>query len=162
MIVDSYRYLPRSFRSGYELPPTDEPPVWAEFAPRLAEATITLCSTAGLYVAGRQPSFDLDGERAEPTWGDPTYRAIPRDHPGLAMAHLHVNNTDVLADNDVALPLRRLDALVADGVVGASSAHHFSVMGYQGSLEVWRTSTAPAIIEHCRAQGTTGVVLAPV
>jgi hypothetical protein len=162
MIVDSFRFLPRSFRSGYELPPTTDPPVWSRFEPRLADATITLLSSAGLYIDATQASFDLDRERAEATWGDPTHRVIPHDHPPLAMAHLHVNNTDVLADNEVALPVRALDTLVRDGVVGASSADHFSVMGFQGDLTHWRTETGPAIVERCRAQGTSGVVLAPV
>jgi hypothetical protein len=162
MIVDSYRFLPRSFRAGYELAPTDEPEVWTPFEARLADATITLLSTAGLYIDGRQPAFDLDRERAEATWGDPTHRVIPRVHPPLAMAHLHVNNSDVVADNEVALPPRALDGLIADGVVGASRANHYSVMGFQGDLATWRTDTAPAIVAQCRADATNGVVLAPV
>jgi D-proline reductase (dithiol) PrdB len=162
MIVDSYRFLPRSFRAGYELAPTNEPQVWTPFEPRLADATIALLTSAGLYIDGEQPPFDLDRERAEPTWGDPTHRVIPREHSPLAMAHLHVNNADVLADNEIALPLRTLDTLVADGVVGASSASHYSVMGFQGNLDTWRAETAPAIVEHCRAEHTDGIVLAPV
>jgi hypothetical protein len=162
MIVDSYRFLPRSFRAGYELAPTDEPEVWTPFEARLADATITLLSTAGLYIDGRQPAFDLDRERAEATWGDPTHRVIPRVHPPLAMAHLHVNNSDVVADNEVALPHRAHAGLIADGVVGASSANHYSVMGFQGDLATWRTDTAPAIVAQCRADATNGVVLAPV
>lgn len=162
MIVDSYRFLPRSFRSRFELPPTDEPPVWTSFRPRLADATVTLLSSAGLYDAATQPSFDLDRERAEPAWGDPSHRVIDRDHTELSMAHLHVNNADVLADNEIALPVRALDRLVDRGVVGGSSPRHVSVMGYQGSLDASREQTAPAIVRLCRDQGTDGVVLAPV
>lgn len=162
MIVDSYRFLPRSFRAGYELPPTDEPPVWTAFAPRLRDATITLLSSAGLYDAAKDEPFDLDRERAEPTWGDPTLRLLDRDGGPFSMAHLHVNNTDVLADNEIALPSRGLDALVESGSVGAASAQHVSVMGYQGDLAAWRTVTVPQIVSACRAMHTDGVVLAPV
>lgn len=162
MIVDSFRFLPRSFRAAYDLPPTDEPPVWAPFVPRLADATVTLLSSAGLHVAGAQAPFDLDRERAEPTWGDPSHRAIPHDHGPLGMSHLHVNNADALADHEVALPCRALDRLVDAGVVGAASAQHVSVMGYQGDLRTWREATAPAIVDLLRAQGTDGVVMAPV
>jgi hypothetical protein len=162
VIVDSYRFLPRSFRAGYELPPTDDPPVWAPFEPRLAEATITLLTSAGLYAPSTQPTFDLDRERAEPTWGDPTHRVIECGHDALAMAHLHVNNDDILADHEVALPRRALDQMVGDGVVGRASDAHVSVMGYQGTLDAWRDETAPAIVDLCRAQGTHGMVLAPV
>ncbi len=166
MEVDSFTYLPRSFRPLYENPtPVETGEVWAPFAKRLAESTITLLTSAGLSVAGEQPPFDADRERREPMWGDPTHRVIPRtaEQGSLAMTHLHVNNEDVLADHEVALPLRALDALVAEGRVGASSDSHLSVMGYQeAGLEEWRTATAPAIVEALRSQGTDGVILAPV
>jgi len=35
-------------------------------------------------------------------------------------------------------------------------------MGYQGDLTEWRTKTAPAIAELLIAQGSHGVVMAPV
>jgi hypothetical protein len=79
------------------------------------------------------------------------------------MTHLHVNPTDVLADHNVALPTDVLADLVSDGVVGGSTAHHVSVMGYQqAGLEVWRRETAPAIASLLRDDGADGVVLAPV
>ncbi|HET6810713.1 MAG TPA: hypothetical protein VFH50_06865 [Acidimicrobiales bacterium] len=168
MEVDSYRFLPRSFRARYENPsrlPGEDAAVWATFPVRLAEARVALLSSAGLHVKSRQPPFDAAGERANPMWGDPSWRAIPRSagQDDLGMMHLHVNNTDVLADHEVALPLRALDALVAAGVVGASADTHFSVMGYQeDGLEVWRTRTAPEIAEVLRDERVDGLVLAPV
>ncbi|HEX2851035.1 MAG TPA: glycine/sarcosine/betaine reductase selenoprotein B family protein [Acidimicrobiales bacterium] len=165
MRIDSFAYLPRSFRPLYELAPSGDEPVWAPFEPRLAEATIALLSSAGLYVKGEQPPFDLDRERAEPTWGDPTHRVIPDGTApsALGMCHLHVNNTDVLADPEIALPVQRLSELVADGIVGSSAPTHISVMGYQqAGLEGWREHTAPAIVERLRDERVDGVVLAPV
>lgn len=168
MLVDSYRFLPRSFVPLYaDAQPLDDErdPVWAEFAPRLADARIALISSAGLHLVGEQEPFDAERERREPTWGDPSYRVLP---DGLAtgaigMTHLHVNPTDVLADHNVALPTDVLADLVSDGVVGGSTAHHVSVMGYQqAGLEVWRRETAPAIASLLRDDGADGVVLAPV
>ena len=79
------------------------------------------------------------------------------------MTHLHVNDADVLADHEVALPLRGLEELVAAGMVGAAAETHFSVMGYQQEgLEVWRTRTCPEIVEVLRDERVDGVVLAPV
>ena len=79
------------------------------------------------------------------------------------MAHLHVNPADVLADHGVALPLRTLERLVADGVVGASAPTHLSVMGYQATgLRVWRERTAPELVARLRDDSVDGVVLAPV
>src|SRR3954470_6556208 len=140
-------------------------PVWAEFGPRLADARVALLTSAGLHLLGEQDPFDADRERREPTWGDPTYRVLPDalTTDAIGMTHLHVNNADVLADHNVALPIDRLHELVADGVVGASTAHHVSVMGYQeAGLDVWRRETAPAIASLLRDDGADGVVLAPV
>jgi D-proline reductase (dithiol) PrdB len=168
MRVDSFRFLPRSFVPLYEnARPLDgeQDVVWTPFEPRLADARIALLTSAGLSVAARQQPFDLDRERAEPTWGDPTHRVIPNDLGGqqLAMSHLHVNNADTLADRNVALPIDVLNELVADGMVGAAAHSHFSVMGYQqAGLDAWRTQTAPAIVDVLRDEGADGVILAPV
>jgi D-proline reductase (dithiol) PrdB len=167
VLVDSLRFLPRSFRPLYEAPAPLEgetDPVWAPFESRLAASRIALVSSAGLYRPARDAPFDADGERRDPTWGDPSWRAIPREtrQGELAMLHLHVNDADVLADHEVALPLRALDALVADGVVGASAPTHFSVMGYQAAgLQAWRRQTAPEIVARLRDEAVDGVVLAP-
>ena len=88
----------------------------------------------------------------------------PRDtqQGELAMAHLHVNTTDFLDDHEVAMPLRALDELVADGVVGASAPEHISVMGYQAAgLDEWRSTAAPEIAAMLHEQGVDGVVIAP-
>ena len=168
MIVDSYRFLPRSFIPMYSATtpaPGDDGPVWAPFGKRLAEARIALLTSAGLYLAGEQPPFDGEREKAEPTWGDPTHRVLPAPLDGrdLGMMHLHVNSDDVLADPEIALPLGGLARLVDEGRVGSVAPSHFSVMGYQeAGLDVWRRETAPAITERLRDEGTDGLILAPV
>jgi hypothetical protein len=170
MLVDSYLFLPRSFRPLYDgltpLPGEDEP-VWAPFERRLADARIALLTSAGLSVVGEQEPFDGNRERAEPEWGDPTWRAIPAaavTTPGtLGMMHLHVNNDDVLEDPNIALPAGALAELVDEGTVGAATDEHVSVMGYQrAGLDEWRTRTAPEIAARLRDHGADGVVLAPV
>ncbi len=167
MRVDSFTFLPRSFRPMFEKPPRlpgHEAPVWAPFEKRLAEARIALLSSAGLYLKASQASFDGERERREPTWGDPSWRAIPADveTAALGMMHLHLNSEDVLADHDIALPTTRLAELVEAGVVGSSTARHVSVMGFQqAGLDVWREQTAPEIAAALREEGADGVVLAP-
>lgn len=166
MRIDSFRFLPRSFRPLYEHvdAPEGEMP-WAPFEPRLAAARIALLTSAGLHLEGVQPGFDLERERREPTWGDPSWRRIPAvvTSAELGMCHLHVNPTDVLADHNVALPLDRLAELVADGVVSAVAPEHVSVMGYQErSLDGWRSSTLPEVVDMLRGEAADGVVLAPV
>lgn len=142
----------------------EDEPVWAPLAARLADSTVALLSSAGLFLAGSQEPFDMDRERAEPGWGDPTWRAIPRETPqgALGMTHLHVNAADTLADHEVSLPLRTLDALVAAEVVGASAPTHYSVMGYQqAGLSEWRSRTAGEIVERLRDEHVDALLLAP-
>ena len=171
MIVDSYRFLPRSFIPLYESTeplPGEEDPVWAPFEKRLAEASIALLTSAGLYLEGEQEPFDVEREKDEPLWGDPSWRQLPaerlrRDPAALGMTHLHVNPDDVLADPEIALPIRTLDAFVAEQRVGAAAPSAVSVMGYQeAGLDVWRTQTAPGIVDLLRDEGVDGLILAPV
>ena len=168
MNVDSYRFLPRSFRSFYEGRGPfagEEEPAWAHFEKRLQESRIALLTSAGLYVKATQPSFDLERERAQPEWGDPGWRPIPAPATAadLGVAHLHINDEDVLADPEIALPGRLLEQFATDGVIGSAAGEHISVMGYQErSLEGWRDKTAGEVISHLRSQGVDGLILAPV
>lgn len=167
MIVDSYRFLPRSFRPLYEgrgpFPGEDEP-VWAPFEKRLADSRIALLTSAGFYMRGSQAPFDLEGERERPEWGDPSMRIIPSGlEPGtIGCAHLHINYADLLADPEIALPADLLRTLADEGVIAAAADQHVAVMGYQDRrLEGWREATAPAIVEHLKAQQADGLILAP-
>jgi hypothetical protein len=167
MIVDSYRFLPRSFRPMYEDRgpfPGEEAPVWAPFEKRLAAARIALLTSAGLYVKGAQPSFDLEREQSNPEWGDPSWRSIPAnfDAADIGVAHLHINDEDIKADPEIALPSRLLDQFAAEGVVGSATAEHLSVMGYQDrSLEGRRDETLPELVAKLRDQQADGLILAP-
>ena len=167
MVVDSYRFLPRSFRPFYEGRGPfrgEEGPVWAPFAKRLADSRIALLTSAGIYLRGAQPPFDIEREQSHPEWGDPTRRAIPAAArpEELGVAHLHINDEDIRADPEIALPMRLLSQLASEGVVGSATANHVAVMGYQDrSLRDWRDVTAPQVAAHLREEGADGVVLAP-
>jgi len=167
LLVDSYRFLPRSFRPLYEGRGPfrgEEGPVWTPFQKRLASASIALLSSAGIFVKRTQASFDLDKERARPEWGDPSWRAIPSSSgpSDLGVAHLHINDEDLLADPEIALPMHLLDQLAREGIVGRAAASHVSVMGFQDRrLKEWHRVTAPGIVAHLRDQAADGLILAP-
>lgn len=167
MIVESYRFLPRSFRPLYEGRgpfPGEEDPVWAPFEKRLAASRIALLTSAALYLKSSQPSFDVDREQSNPEWGDPSWRSIPSDAKAadIAVAHLHINDEDILSDPEIALPARLLDQLVAEGVVGSATTEHISVMGYQDrSLEGWQKNTMPELVAKLQDLQAHGLVLAP-
>jgi len=167
VIVDSFKFLPRTFRPLYEGRgpfPGEEAPVWAPFQKRLAESRIALLTSAGMYLKRSQPSFDLEREQTHPEWGDPTWRPIPAAArtEDLGLAHLHINDEDLLSDPEIALPMHLLEELAGEGVVGAPATEHIAVMGYQDrSLRDWRERTVPEVIAHLREQGVDGLILAP-
>jgi hypothetical protein len=165
--VDSFKFLPRTFRPLYEgrgpFPGEDEP-VWAPFEKRLAESRIALLTSAGFHVKGAQAPFDLEREQEDPEWGDPGWRAIPATTAAasIGVAHLHINDEDLLADPEIALPAQLLSSVASEGVIGGAATEHFSVMGYQErSLADWKATTAPEIVAHLRDQLTDGLILAP-
>jgi D-proline reductase (dithiol) PrdB len=165
MPVDSYRYLPRSFRPGYEsMPVLDEPPVWAPLRVPIGEAKVALLTSAGLYLKDSQPPFDVEREREDPLWGDPTYRVIPRDtrQEQVAASHLHLNTRDFYIDFNVALPLRRFEELEAEGRIGRLADEHYSFMGFQerGCSE-WRAKYGPEVAERLKEANVNALVLAP-
>jgi D-proline reductase (dithiol) PrdB len=167
LIVDSYRFLPRSFRPLYEGRgpfPGENAPVWAPFEKRLNSARIALLTSAGLYLKSSQPSFDLQREQSNPDWGDPTWRSIPSDaKPSeIGVAHLHINGSDIESDPEIALPARLLQQLAAEGIVGSATDENLSVMGYQErSLESWHHETLPDLVGWLRDRQADGIILAP-
>ncbi len=168
MVVDSFKFLPRSFRPFYEGRgpfPGEDAPVWAAFEKRLGESRIAVLTSAGIYMKHTQPPFDLEREQTHPDWGDPSWRAIAAStHAAdIGVAHLHINDADLLADPEIALPMRLLDRLASEGVIGSTVAEHVSVMGYQDrTLQGWQSKTAPEVVAHLARQGADGLILAPV
>ena len=138
--------------------------MWAPFEKRLHASRIALLSSAGLYLKALQPSFDVVREQDNPEWGDPSWRSIPSSATAseIGVAHLHINDEDILADPEIALPAHLLEQLAAEGVVGAATSEHVSVMGYQDrSLEGWRLETLPALLAMLRDRHADGLILAP-
>ena len=165
MTVDSYKYLPRSMRTMYEATPViDEPPAWASLPKPLHQCTIALMTSAGIYLKDSQEPFDTERERREPTWGDPTYRVIPRDvhSEDIACSHLHISHDDLLEDVDVVLPIRAFTALEAEGRIGRLADEHYSFMGYQDRRLVdWRNVQGPELAARLKEHAVDVLLLAP-
>lgn len=165
MRVDSYRWLPRRLQEMYRAWPAErrEPIPWTPLAAPLPELTLGLVTSAGLYVKGHEPPFDTQREVREPTWGDPSYRTIPRNAPreGIGASHMHVNNEFVRRDLNVALPLDHAEEARADGLIGEVADLHYSFMGYQLDTGEWERRYAPEAAERMRADGVDVALLTP-
>ena len=168
MPIDSFKYLPRLIQAVYE---SDErqpelPVPWTPLPKPLGDCKFGLITSGGLYHRGVEPSFDLEREKEQPTWGDPSFRTIRTDiqQTELGASHLHINTQWVQEDVNVLLPIQRFQELVAEGKVGALADHAYSFMGYQGyppDASAWVQEYAPQVVEKLKGESVDCVLLTP-
>jgi D-proline reductase (dithiol) PrdB len=164
MTVDSFKFMPRTLAESLKVwPYTDmsaEEIPWTPLGRPLQECTVALVSSGGLYQECDRP-FDLDRERREPLWGDPSFREIPRDisQGDLRAAHLHYRNDHVLDDVGCMMPLAALEQVLAEGRIGAISEKHLTIMGYQPKVGTLLRETAPLMADRLREMDVDVVLL---
>ena len=169
MTVDSFKWLPRSIAAFYQAIPVPEPEgiPWTPLAKPVEQCRIALITSSGLYLKDESASggpFDVERERREPFWGDPTYRVIPANvrQDQIAATHLHLNLEDVQQDMNIALPIQRLRELVDAGEAGSLAESHYSFMGYQEQgAPQWRDRYGPEVAQRMIEQQVDAALLAP-
>jgi D-proline reductase (dithiol) PrdB len=166
--VDPWQFCGKRMRKmiadGIPEEPAFDTIPWTPGSKPLAECRVALLSTAGLSMKG-DPPFDMEREKREPLWGDPSWRRLSADaDPStVEVNHLHVKTDYIRADLNVALPLDRLRELVADGVVGSMADTHYSTMGYQGAdTSAVENESAPEIAKSLLDDEVDLLLLAPV
>jgi hypothetical protein len=166
MEVDSFRYVSRLIRRYYKLTniQRDLPIPWTPLAQPLGQSRFGLVTSGGLYHKGHEPPFDLERERQEPTWGDPSFRTLPTDMESAAVdvSHFHVNKRNVLEDMNILLPIQRFQELTEEGRIGSLASQAYSFMGYQGfpaDLTGWKEVHGPQVADRLLAEGVGCVFL---
>jgi D-proline reductase (dithiol) PrdB len=168
MPVDSFKYLPRIIAAFYQMAnrQPELPIPWTPLSRPLSECQFGLVTSGGLYHRGVEPPFDLEREKLEPTWGDPTYRSLPADVQQMEVgaSHLHLNTRDMLEDLNILLPIHRFQELAAEGRIGGLARHAYSFMGYQGfppDTTAWQEVYGPQVAEKLKAEEVDCVLLTP-
>ena len=167
MRVDSFKWLPHLIADHYRAVKVEEvDALWAPLPKPIEKCRFALLTTAGLYVKGKEPPFDLEREAREPFWGDPTYRIIPRDvtQKDIGVAHHHINPEGLLQDVNIALPIQRFQELEANGEIGSLAPSHYSFMGYQclpPNTAAWRNQYGPEVARRMKEEGVDAVLLTP-
>ncbi len=166
MAVDSFRYTSPLISRYYRLTKVEKelPIPWSPLTRPLSQARVGRVTSGGLYHQGHEPPFDLERERQEPTWGDPSFRALPTDiKPAeLGVSHFHINKSAVLKDMNILLPIERFQELATEGRIGGLASHAYSFMGYQGlpaDLTGWREVYGPQVAEKLIAEEVDCVFL---
>lgn len=165
--IDGYRFVDGAsrtvMRAWTRREPSPHPIPWTLLAKPLSEARVALISSAGVALRD-DPPFDQEGERANPWWGDPSYRVVPRtaSTADVRLYHLHIDPRPAAKDLDCVLPLRRLAELVERGAVGSSADEHYSVMGFLLDTAELVEETAPKIVAGLARDGVDLALLVPV
>jgi D-proline reductase (dithiol) PrdB len=168
MPVDSFKFVPRLIAAFYKMTNREPefPIPWTPVARPLAECKFGLVTSGGLYQKGIEPPFDVEREKREPTWGDPTYRTISTHvrQSELGASHLHINTRDVLTDMNILLPIQRFRELVASGEIGGLADHAYSFMGFQGyppDASQWQEKYGPEVATKFKSEGVDCLLLTP-
>jgi D-proline reductase (dithiol) PrdB len=166
MSVDSFKFMPRSLAESMKVWPyvdtSGEEIPWTPLHEKVSDCRVALVSSGGFYCKDDE-SFDLDRERREPLWGDPSFREIPRGIPrkDIKIAHLHYENAHAQEDFNCMFPMEALEDLLADGAIGGITDYHLAMMGYQPRLGTFVRQTAPRMAERLAELGADLVLLSP-
>ncbi len=126
----------------------------------LSEARVAMVTTAGFYGPDQLP-FDISIRG-----GDYSYRIIPRDIDLNTLSIGHRSDAfdirGVECDKNLALPLDRLKALAAGGVIGSIAPRHFSFMGSIAAPGRLIANAAPEAARMLLEDAVDAVLLTPV
>lgn len=145
-------FIPEAFEGDIPFKPLSGP---------LSGARVAAVTTAGVSLRTEAP-FDMEREKTEPLYGDPTYRVIPKGTTGadVNVNHLHIKTRYINDDINVMLPIGLLDDLAAEGVIGDLAPRAYSFYGYQWDNAFLDQAIAP-MTEQMLAEGVDAVILTP-
>ncbi len=164
--VDGFRFVPPGLRAWLSKDIPGDPFTghipWTPLGKPLAELSFSLMTSAGISLKS-DPPFEMDRERREAVWGDPSHREIPRDatEDDIAVNHLHIRTDYIKQDINVMLPLARMAEFEQEGVIGRFAAHSYSFYGYQWQNTDFLKEAIEPISHHMKREGVEAVLLTP-
>lgn len=128
---------------------------WAPFRRPLAQSTIALISSTGIFVEDQTPF--------EP-WAvnDLSFREIPKDTPRskLRLHHNYFDHRDALVDPNCVLPLERLFDFEKVGYIGRLAPSVITMgMGRMYKRVALQKQTVPKLLSLLRSQAADAVLL---
>jgi len=165
-VVDGFRFMPPSLSAWISKDIPDHPYSgnipWTPLDKPIKETTFTLITTAGISMKS-DPPFDLEREKREPAWGDPSYRKIPRTatESDIEVSHLHVNTGYIKQDINVMLPLARFAEFEKEGVIGQLAPTCYSYYGFQMDATALLAESMPQVADQMRQENVEAVLLTP-
>jgi D-proline reductase (dithiol) PrdB len=151
--VDGFRFLPPGLAAWIQTYIPEEefngPIPWTPLAKPLSRTTLALVTSAGISLKKDQP-FDMDREKREPTWGDPSFRAIPKEttEEEIDVNHLHINTDYMRQDINVMLPLNRMADFENEGIIGEVGDHEGQRAVLLAALAMLEKAEKPGEVWH--------------
>ncbi|MGD8990066.1 MAG: glycine/sarcosine/betaine reductase selenoprotein B family protein [Desulfobacterales bacterium] len=165
-VVDGFRFMPPSLSAwiGKDIPdqPYSGDIPWTPLDRPIEEATFTLVTTAGISMKS-DPPFDLEREKREPAWGDPSFRMISNTatESDIEVSHLHINTGYIKEDINVMLPLTRFAEFEKEGVIGSLAPTCYSFYGFQMDATALLSESAPRMADQMHRENVEAVLLTP-
>ena len=164
--VDGFRFLPPGLAAWIQtfIPEGEYQGAipWAPLDKPLSAATVAVVTSAGISLKTDTP-FDMEKEKLDPTWGDPTYRVLPKRTTAgeINVNHLHINTSYILEDINVILPLGRMAELESEGTVGALAPSAYSFYGFQWGGTQFLDEAITPMSERMKTENVDAVLLTP-
>ncbi|MBW2144518.1 MAG: hypothetical protein JRG75_09005 [Deltaproteobacteria bacterium] len=164
--VDGFRFMSPSLRtwlsSGIPEKQFSGHIPWTPMKKPVRQTAFSLMTSAGLSMK-TAPPFDMEREKRELTWGDPTHREIPRDatEADINVNHLHIKIDYIKEDMNVILPVQRLVEFEEEGIIGKLVPTCYSYYGFQMDTKVLLEQTMFKVSSRMREEGVEAVILTP-
>jgi D-proline reductase (dithiol) PrdB len=165
-MVDGFYFLPPGLAAWIQtfIPDRDFDSVipWVPLEKPVSDTAFALVTSAGISCNG-DPPFDMEREKKEPTWGDSTYRKIPRSvtEKDIRVDHLHINTSYILDDMNVIFPIARFAEFEQKGVIGRLADTHYSFYGFQWNGNGFLNRAIEPMAEQMAAEQVEAVFLTP-
>ena len=165
-IVDGFLFMPPALRAWISKDIPDQPfngkIPWTPLGKSIRETTFSIVTTAGISM-NSDPAFDMEREKSEPTWGDPSYREIPKTatERDIKVNHLHINTTHIKRDLNVMLPLKRFQEFEREGLIGRLAPTCYSYYGFQLDPTALLNETIPKVADKMHRENVEAVLLTP-
>ena len=165
-LVNGFRFLPPGltawFQSFFPQEYVAGPIPFQFLSKPLSESTVAMVTSAGISLKS-DPPFNMEREKKEPTWGDRSYRVIPRGttEKDINVNHLHINTSYIRQDINVILPLDRMEEFEKEHIIGRLAPSSYSFYGFQWQNTAFLKESILPMAEKMKGEGVDAVLLTP-
>ena len=158
-VITRYPSAAQRFITAYEPWESGEAIPWSPPLKPLSECKLALVTTSGVHHTTQEP-FDMQDNE-----GDPTFRPIDGASIGSSykITHDYYDHSDAEKDLNIIFPIKRLQELQAEGVIGQLAETHYSFMGHIDGRHIATLvkKTAQQVVQGLRQEQVDVVLLTP-